>query len=132
MFQWLFKPVEKIKAVASVEPPEVPKIENIADEITRDFDVDEIVQDIIKSRSILCMHTESIEQLFTNLISRKEIMSSGQVGVSINSYFRNTGISPSECFIRLSKYINEGHKVPSKINDDLRTLYQEFDKLKSI
>lgn len=134
MFKWLFKPVKIIgdeETVEKVEPVPEPQL-NIADEILAIGDIDEFVKDIVKSRALLCMNTDSIDQLFAHMISKKDIQSHTQVAISLGLYFQSTGLTPSECLIRLSKYINDGNRIPSKIKDDLTTIRDELINLKSL
>lgn len=134
MFKWLFKPVKKIgdEDTAPKEEVSISPALNLADEILTICDIDEAVTDVVKSRILLCMNTDSIDQLFSHMISKKDVQSSSQVAISLGLYFQSTGLSPSECLIRLSKYINDGNRIPSKIKDDLITIRDELKKLKSI
>lgn len=108
MFKWLFKPVKIIgdeETVEKVEPVPEPQL-NIADEILAIGDIDEFVKDIVKSRALLCMNTDSIDQLFAHMISKKDIQSHTQVAISLGLYFQSTGLTPSECLIRLLSLIH--------------------------
>lgn len=134
MLKWLFKPVKKIGAEDLLETlkEEPPVVDNIAEEILNVGDIDKMCSDIVMSRVLLCLHTDSIEQLFDCMTAQKDVLTQTQTAVALGLYFRGMRIPPSECMIRLSKYIESGKRVPSKINEDLKTLRDELIRLKSI
>lgn len=131
MLKWFFKPVRKIGDDVLVQGNELPST-NIADEILRVGNIDAMCKDIVKSRLLLCMHTDSMEQLFDCMTRQKDVTSQSQIGVSLSLYFRGMRLAPSECILRLSEFINNGNRVPSKIYEDLSTLRDELIRLKSI
>lgn len=130
MLNWLFKPVKKIGDETIEETvTKANDSSNLAEEILAICDIDALVNDPIKSRVLLCMNTDSIEQLFNYMVQQKDIQNHSQTAVSISNYFSIVRISPSECFLRLSKHIKEGNRIPAKIKDDLLTIKNELSRL---
>ena len=134
MFKWLFKPVKKIgeEDVVVETKEEVPKPTNIVEQILSLGTIDEVCSDNVKSRVLLCSNTESMEQLFDYMVRQKDINTSSKTAVAIGLYFRNIRIPPSECMIRLSEHIKKGNRIPTRIHEDLNTIYDELVKLKSL
>lgn len=128
MFNWLLKPIRKIGQDKINTPTPVPK-SNTVTEILGLCDIDSICQDVVLSRILVCLYTESIEQMFDYLVQGKDIGNHHQVAVSIGMYFRGLRIPPSESLRRLEKFLDGLERVPSKLDQDLKTLLKEIKKI---
>lgn len=134
MLKWLFKPVKKIgqEDVLVEKKEEVPVPTNIVEQIIQLGTIDEVCSDNVLSRSLLCVNTESIEQLFDFMVRQKDINTATKTGVAIGIYFRGLRIPPSECMNRLAEHIKRDNRIPARIKEDLVTIHDELVKLKSL
>ncbi len=134
MLKWLFKPVKKIghEDVSVDKKEELPVPTNIVDQILQLGTIDEVFSDNVLSRTLLCVNTESIEQLFEFMVRQKDVNTATKSGIAFGIYFRGLRIPPSECMIRLSEHIKQNNRIPARIKEDLVTIYDELVKLKSL
>ncbi|WP_396190451.1 hypothetical protein [Flavobacterium sp.] len=131
MFEWIYKPVRKIKPPAPVE--KLPEKElSITEKILSITSIDTICNDPVTGRSFVTMNTVSVVKLIELMAAGKDVQNQHLSAVSLSIYFKEAGLPPSECIERLNAMVQSGMRIPSKIHNDLTVLYEELRRLESL
>lgn len=100
-------------------------------QMSSEVNIDTIYSDIVLRRFLLTLYWGDVGTLFEALISsRKDVPM--QVAVSVQSYFKSAGCSPSACLERLALYLEKSQRVPYSVSEDIERLIQQLTEIQRI